>query len=925
MWRLVGREREAARLRAFLAGLGGGPSALVVEGEAGIGKTALLEATLEQAAGSLVLRARCAEAEAGLAYAGVADLLGWVTETVLAGLPSPQRQALEVVLGRAEVGQDPVEPQLVGRATLGVLQSLAAATPVLVAIDNVQWLDAASARTLAFAVRRLAAVPVGVLVARRGLGGPLPLGLDDALSEERRERLLLGPLAPDDLELLVEERLSAPLPRALRRRMVATAGGNPLYALELVDAQRRADRSGGDLLALPVRLEELLADRLGRLPTATAEPLAAVAGVAAPTVALVASVFGEDAVAGLDAAMDAGVLLVEEGRLRFSHPLLAVAASARLAPSASRGLHARLAATVADPEERALQLVQAADGPDAAVAAAVEQGADRARARGAPEVAAELAEAAVRLTPAGQVEEVRRRRVAAGYHRVAAGEVGRGRAHLAAALEGAPAGRVRADLRWRLGMLLLADGDLARAVELLEAALAESRGDQALQAIVARRLAGLYWWQGRLREALRLMHLAVDLAQALGDPHAQLDALTLGVFAFLFAGELPADLPGRVEQLARVAGPLQPHEDPQLGLATVDLARGDAESAAGRLERLYRRAVEQGDELGLVWAPALLAEVELARGRWPRARALAEEALRTGRRLTSPMLVARGLLAAAMVDAHLGNAEAARSAAEELIEIAEQTGLVPFVLEGRAVLGFVALSRGDAQAAHAGLGPLLVRLREMGVREPTWARLAWSELDALVELGELDGAADLAEDLEARGRVLDRPFALAAAARARGLIQAARDDLNGALAELQRALAVHDRLGWPFDRARTLLALGVVLRRSKQKRAARQALEEAAAVFDDLGARLWAAKTRTELARIGGRPPATGALTPTERRVAELVAKGHSNREVAGLLFLSAKTVAAHLTSAYAKLGVRSRTELAHRLRDPTVDDAAAR
>jgi DNA-binding CsgD family transcriptional regulator len=289
------------------------------------------------------------------------------------------------------------------------------------------------------------------------------------------------------------------------------------------------------------------------------------------------------------------------------------------------------------------------------------------------------------------------------------------------------------------------------------------------------------------------------------------------------------------------------------------------------------------------------------------------------------MLVARGLLAAAMVDAHLGNAEAARSAAEELIEVAEQTGLVPFVLEGRAVLGFVALSRGDAQAAHAGLGPLLVRLREMGVREPTWARLAWSELDALVELGELDGAADLAEDLEARGRVLDRPFALAAAARARGLIQAARDDLNGALAELQRALAVHDRLGWPFDRARTLLALGVVLRRSKQKRAARQALEEAAAVFDDLGARLWAAKTRTELARIGGRPPATGALTPTERRVAELVAKGHSNREVAGLLFLSAKTVAAHLTSAYAKLGVRSRTELAHRLRDPTVDDAAAR
>jgi DNA-binding CsgD family transcriptional regulator len=292
------------------------------------------------------------------------------------------------------------------------------------------------------------------------------------------------------------------------------------------------------------------------------------------------------------------------------------------------------------------------------------------------------------------------------------------------------------------------------------------------------------------------------------------------------------------------------------------------------------------------------------------------------RRLDSPLALAQGLLPVALVDAHLGGGDAA---AVELVGVADRAGLVPFALQGRAVLGFVALSRGDAQAAHAELGPLLERLGELGLREPTWARLAWSELDALVELGELDGAADLAQDLEARGRLLDRPFALATAARARGLIQAARGDLDAALAELERALAVHDRLGWPFERARTVLARGVVLRRSKQKRAARQALEHAAATFDGLGARLWAARARAELARIGGRPAATGGLTPTERRVAELVAQGHTNREVAGRLFLSTKTVAAHLTSAYAKLGVRSRTELARRLRDPAADDAAAR
>ncbi len=845
MRQLVGRENETARLHAFVAELAGGPSALVVEGEPGIGKTALFEALLAQAAGPRVLRARCAQAESGLAYAGLADLLGRVTDTVLAALPSPQQRSLEVVLGRAEVGQDPVEPHLLGRATLRVLQALAAATPLLVAIDDVQWLDPASARTLTFALRRLEAVPVGVLVIRRGPGGPLPLGLDDALPQGRRDRLLVGPLDPNHLELLVEERLGEPLPRSLRRRVAAAAGGNPLYALELGAAQRRSGHLRGDLLPLPAGLEELLADRLERLPSEASEPLAAVAGLAAPTVGLIAAVLGEHAKTALDTALDAGVLLVEEGRLRFSHPLFGVAASARLAPSARRALHARLAATLVDPEERARHLVLAVEGPDAGVAAAVEQGADRARARGAPEVAAELAEAAVRLTPPDRVEELRRRRVAAGYHWVTAGEVVRGRAHLAAALRSAPPGRVRADLRWRLGMLVIVD-DVDGAVELLEAALAESGGDQALQAMVARRLAGPYWWQGRLREALRLIRRAVEQAEALGDPRGLLDALNLNVLGALIAGELPPDLPGRVEQLARAARPLPAHEDPDLILSQVDLARGNTRSAATRLERLYQRAVEQGNELGLIWAPAVLAEVELARGRWPRAQRLADEALRT--------------------------------AALELLDAAERGGLVPLMLEGRAVLGFVALSRGDANAAHAELGPLLQRLGDVGVREPTWARLVWSELDALVELGQLDRAAALAEELAARGRALDRPFALATAARARGLVLAAR-----------------------------------------------QTLAQALTLFEGLGARLWSARTTAELARIGGRAAATGALTPTERRVAELVAEGRTNREVADLLFLSAKTVAAHLTSAYAKLGVRSRTELAHSLRDTGMDDTAAR
>jgi DNA-binding CsgD family transcriptional regulator len=227
------------------------------------------------------------------------------------------------------------------------------------------------------------------------------------------------------------------------------------------------------------------------------------------------------------------------------------------------------------------------------------------------------------------------------------------------------------------------------------------------------------------------------------------------------------------------------------------------------------------------------------------------------------------------------------------------------------VLGFLALSRGDAQGAHVEFTAVLDRARQLGIREWGMLHPIYSELDALVELGALDQAEALADEIRSHGQAFGRPLELTAAARGRATALAARGDLAGARTELERSLADHDRLGWPFERARTLLALGAVLRRAKQKRAARDALVQAQALFDQLGARLWSATTVAELARVGGRAPGTGSLTPTERHVAELVAQGHTNTEVAALLFLSAKTVAGHLTHVYAKLGLRSRSELA--------------
>ncbi len=725
---LIGRDREVAAVCRFLAESEGGPSALVIEGEAGIGKTALFDAALATASGLRILTTRCVEAESGLAYSGLADLFGSWTPTVLPTLAPPLRRALEIALLRADAGSDVVNPHVVGRAVVEILRILSAEARVLVAIDDVQWLDLASTRTLSFAFRRLETELVAVLATRRGTDSGLPLGLDDAPPGPRRDLLVLGPLAAADLQVVLDKRFGSPLPRPLLSRTLAAAAGNPLYAIELVAAHYSAGHLPEDPLRIPARLEEVLADRIGQLPAPAAEPLAVAACLAAPTIALVVAALGEGARAGLDGALDAGVIRVEEGRIRFTHPLHRVAALARIPPSTLRRLHIRLAVTASDPEERARHLVMAADGPDASVAVLVEEGADLARSRGAPEIAAELTAAAIRLTPAGQIGNIRRRQVAAAYHWVMAGELGRGRALLAAALDGMPPGTARADLRWRLGMIAGLDGDVGQARALMEAALAEAGDQHALRAMVATRLSGMSVWQGRGEDAQRYAQMALEHAEIAGDPEALLRALTgFGAVTYLAGTVVPADLLERVEHLARAVGPQAPHEDPDLNLAYLDLTTGDAAAAAARLERVHRRAVEEGDELGVAWSGGFLAQAELAAGRWQRARQVAGE-LTLATRHGASALIPSALLAAAAVDAHLGNVETAQDSAVKLVELAQRTGLLAYESEARAVLGFVALSRNDPRSAHAEFDQVFDSLREMRVRNrpgPTWCGPTW--------------------------------------------------------------------------------------------------------------------------------------------------------------------------------------------------------
>jgi DNA-binding CsgD family transcriptional regulator len=233
------------------------------------------------------------------------------------------------------------------------------------------------------------------------------------------------------------------------------------------------------------------------------------------------------------------------------------------------------------------------------------------------------------------------------------------------------------------------------------------------------------------------------------------------------------------------------------------------------------------------------------------------------------------------------------------------------------VLGFLELSLGNVEAADGCLRPLPARVVSLGWNEPTYSPIWPNAIEALIALGELEQARDYANEYEVRAERSTSPWALSTAARCRGLLRAAEGDLNAAFQAFERALAEHARMPGPFERGRTLLALGATLRRARQKRAARESLEAALAIFDQLGAPLWAEKARAELARISGRPRASQELTETERRVAELVAEGRSNKEVAAQLYVSVHTVDAHLTRIYRKLGLRSRAELAHRLAQP--------
>ncbi len=906
---IVGRDEELAVVAGFLADIDSLPRVLVIEGEAGIGKTTVWRHAIEegQAAGYRVLTTRPGRSEAQLAFAGLSDLLEGALDEVLPVLPPPQARALRVGLLLDDVGPRAVDSRAIAAAVLGSLRHLAGRGALLVAIDDVQWLDPSSAAALEFALRRLTDEPVAVSVAVRTPAASSVTADIDLL------RLGLRPLTLGALHRILVSRLGLALPRPALRRVREVSGGNPFFALELARAlqERGLEPSGPhDPLPVPAELTELLGGRLAALAGETREALLVAALAAEPTVPIVSAVVGGGGWDWLRPAEERDVIGFHGEQVRFTHPLLAAAVEAEADFEERRRAHARLATVVTDPTSRARHLALASFAPNEDVARAVADAAAQAAARGATTEAAGLADHAHRLTPPDEWETALDRLTDAARMHAATGETQRAKTLLRRALQGLPPGPRRARL---LSELADVEPSMERSVALLRRAIDEASSDDVVLSVVHLQLAAKLRITEDVWRAEAHAGEALAIAERLEDgPMLGRALASLSLLRFNSGHGVDDALIQRLLRLDRRGDPLEITRSPRFDVAEQLVWVSRHEEARPLLEGLRDelRSREDIEESAALW---YLAFVELMAGRWrlaveysQRGELLEEQA---GFDLSPAMLWCR-----ASVSAHRGDADAARGYATRTADAAERTGARAFAANGLGALGFLALSQGNVGEARDRLGAWQEIWATTGYLEPGMWLYGPDVVEACVADGEVDEAVAALELFEGRAQALDRAHVLAQAARSRALIAAADGDLSEASAQIERALAEHARVRISFHEARTYLALGSIERRRRHRAAARAALERALAEFERLGARLWADRARDELARVGGRAPSGGQLTPTEQKVAELVAEGLATKEVAARLFVSPRTVDGHLTHIYAKLGVRSRTDLANRL-----------
>jgi DNA-binding CsgD family transcriptional regulator len=911
---IVGRDAELGTAFSFLESVSDGPSALLIEGEAGIGKTSIWSRCLDdaRARGFRVLVSRAAEAETRLGFTALVDFFDAVADDALGELPRPQRRALEVALLRREATKGRADPRAVAAATLGVFRGLTMTGPLLIAVDDLQWVDSASDRVIRFVLRRLDTERIGFIATRRVERNDSARMFDRALPAGSVQRLELEPLSLEAVEALVLS-VGVRLARPTLRRLYAISNGNPFFALEIARASQRRD-------VVPETLHALVRDRLEALGPMTQRALFAASALSQPTVEQVSQALGGGGrgLHALERAAGAEVIDVHDGSIAFTHPLLASAIYASRPPSQKRALHRALAELVSDPEERGRHLALATARANAATASVVESAGDRARSRGAPAEAADLYEQARRLTPAGDAEARYRRTMEIAEARLQAGDVRAARVAFGEAAEGAGDPHARARALTRLGEMLVLDWQaLSSVLETYERAGRDAAGDPSLVAAVEVDLAWLWHFRDNQTRSSAHARRALELAKESKDKARVAHALA--TCAILEGRRGNDEAWTLLEQAAALEDHVRDEEfagRPQFVRALFLLGDGLFDEARAISTAGYRRALDRGDESSLPTLLEQLTMVERRAGRWEEAERYAREMYLAAE--GGGFMAVHHSAPYALILALRGRAADARALVEEHVAVTDAAGIGPIFAGHRSVLGFIALSLGDARACIEHLEPLSSLLTSE-IEESGWIRFLADEIEARVAVGEVEQAGVLVERLaERRSVLLDRAWVRAATERCRGLVFAACGEEAKAWNAFAQALAEHERLPEPFELARTLLAQGRAERRFKRRRAARETLTRAREIFAVLGAPLWVERTEEELSRIGGRSPRGVGLTATEEKVARLTATGLTNRQIAAELFISENTVETNLKRIYRELGVRSRTELAAKLLVPS-------
>ncbi|MCO1659015.1 LuxR family transcriptional regulator [Pseudonocardia humida] len=922
---LVGREAECARLRELVeAARAGRSGALVLRGEAGAGKTALLDAVVDAEVGTvvgtgadgaddlLVLRAHGVESESELPYAGLHQLLRPVLRE-LDGLAAPQADALRAAFGLRVGHAD--ERFLVSLAVLSLLGELSERRPVLCVVDDAHWLDRGSIDALAFVARRLEAERVAlVLAVRDPAARPFPVTDLAALP--------VGPLEPGAVDRVLQRHGGGPVHPDVRLRLGTATGGNALALAELGRALTREQLSGEQPLPEPLPVtagvEQAFLDRVRRLPEETRTALLVAAADDTGRLATVAAAAARRGVApdALAPAEQAGVVAVDGGAVRFRHPLVRSAVHQGTTSTERRAAHLALAAVLreaGDADRAAWHRAAAAFGPDPEVAGALVEAAHRARARGAYTAAAAALTRAADLVPDRQCRA--HLLTEAAYHswRSGRGDAARRLLDQARPLTTDPF--LRADIDRLHGVVELGAGVSIVAYRLLRRAAEEIAAHDPVRALEMLALAGEAGSMASDAQAeIELGELAAGLDVG-EDPRPRFFVDLLVGLAHHFAGDPAAAAAPLTRALALAHDLAEPGVLLAAGRAAMYL--GDDAAAHRFSAATVHRARESGEVGAVPIAGQRLALSELFAGRWAAGEATATEALRlahdTGQEELMPLAHDWIALHAAL----RGHDEACRANVERARAIAASRPMGLIEDSALWALGLLDLGRGEPAAALTHLRP---------IRHPVVRGFsALDRIEAAHQGGDLAAARAWLAEAEQSAAATGQPWALARAAHARGLLADGAD----ADAAFTEALGHHERADRPFERARTELAFGVALRRARRRADARRHLRPAFDAFEQLGAVPWAERAQAELRACGQTvrrrdAASTDRLTPQELQVARFVAEGLTNADVAARLFLSRRTVDFHLRNVFTKLGISSRTELVRFVVDGVGERGAA-